>query len=122
MADLRNALLQAGQVSEQRFLEAEEDSRRKEKERSQQQLDMLEREHVKKLLVQLRRLTSVRKFRGCARQLLLLQPDCVDAVAKLVQNLPRQEGLAELLEQVARLEWLPSLSDEEQEALVRQTL
>lgn len=123
MGTLLNQLLKAGLVSVQDHAEETAREQAEENERSRQQIAGIESERIEKLREVLEQVTSVRRFRQTARDLLLLRPDLADEVASRAGRLPYQEGSEELIEAMGSLrEWLPSLKDDEKESLIRQTL
>src|SRR3989344_418874 len=120
MASLRDALLKAEKISEAQFKAEEEQKRAQQADEARRQVEVIEQARVASLLEQIKRVTTIRKFRGCARSLLLLRPEYISTVHTCAKALPSQEGWEALQTQVDHLyEWLPSLPPEEQDELVK---
>lgn len=123
MSALSEQLFKAGLISPQKHEEQATAERAEDDERSKCQFASIENRRVEELSRVLQRVTTLRRFRKVALSLLLLRPEMAGIVVALTAQLPMQYGSEELLEKVTHLkEWLPSLSAEERETFIRQTL
>ncbi|OGG54404.1 hypothetical protein A3D62_00560 [Candidatus Kaiserbacteria bacterium RIFCSPHIGHO2_02_FULL_49_11] len=121
MSSLFEALQKVGKVScEQAKLE---EDRRRDRDAGvlHAQLEAIKSRRIEALLNQVRRVTTLKRFRPVARDLLLLQPDSIGIVVESAGALQPQDGLEKFREDMTRLyEWLPSLSEDEQESLIKE--
>lgn len=119
---LLEALTNVGKVSE---TVAKEEFRRQSSEEDtamQGQIEMIKARRIDDLKKQLKRVTTLRRFRPIARDLLLFEPTQIELVWTCASMLPKQEVSVVFLEEVRQLrEWLLSLSSKEQETTILKT-
>ena len=121
MSSIAEQLLKAGLVSKEEHEKHAEAERVQAAEENQLHLASVESAEVERLHGVLGRVTSLRRFRGAARSLLLLRPTMTNTILELAARLPEQDGLLEFKQRIEHLhEWLPSLSEDDRESYIEE--